>query len=303
MYNAEVVDLVIWQALAGLGSCSLNVSLPVAVHCKLQAVPLASAVLSSHGAYAACQSYSCAPLLAAATKQYKALGLQPRVLLVGYLADLASQAAVYDFKEAFPDCLLFLDPVLGDNGRIYSKLNQELVKGMQNLLPLADLIFPNLTEAALLLSLESDYFLNLTAQENNLDKLLTLITPYLQHLQSAGAKRVLLKGLKYVDPQSQNNHICNVLTATENGNNLLSASAPWIDFTCAGSGDFFAAVLTCKYLQTANWQTSLTAASTLSSRLMVLTQAACAQTEDSALYLKNKQRGVALELLLQEWQV
>jgi len=44
-----------------------------------------------------------------------------------------------------------VDPVLGDGGRLYSGLGNELVPAMQALCAKADLITPNATEAALLL--------------------------------------------------------------------------------------------------------------------------------------------------------
>jgi pyridoxine kinase len=44
-----------------------------------------------------------------------------------------------------------IDPVLGDNGKIYGPINKEMVKEMKSLIQKANIITPNLTEAALLL--------------------------------------------------------------------------------------------------------------------------------------------------------
>ena len=44
-----------------------------------------------------------------------------------------------------------MDPVLGDGGRLYKGLGAEMVPAMYNLCSKADLITPNVTEAALLL--------------------------------------------------------------------------------------------------------------------------------------------------------
>lgn len=412
MYKADIIDLVIWQALAGLGSCSLNVSLPVAACFNVRAVPLASAVLSSHGGYKNCSGDSCADLLDKARYQYQTLNLKPRALLVGYLPDIAAQQALINFKQAFPDCLLFLDPVLGDNGRIYSKLNYDLVKGMRELLPLADVIFPNLTEAALLLGLNSDELLTLSANKD-VSTLLQTVETYMEELQQLGAAAVLLKGLRLkssrhdiertendtertamdtasaandtapnardtapvandtasnanntaptarnttlvamntlsaphneaaahaVDAAArQTEQIYNILrlatrdtlditgknTAYAAGNDtagdlqttscqathglnsdMLLCAAPYVDFACAGSGDFFAAVFTCAYLQTGNWRKSLEQATQLSGRLMALTKDLCTKAAHAAApankvatYEAWRQRGIAIELL------
>jgi len=47
--------------------------------------------------------------------------------------------------------LVVVDPVLGDNGRMYGPISSEMVSEMNLLIGRADIITPNLTEASLLL--------------------------------------------------------------------------------------------------------------------------------------------------------
>ena len=57
-------------------------------------------------------------------------------------------------EQAFalwPHALKVVDPVLGDGGRLYSGLGSDMVPAMYSLCSKADLIVPNVTEAALLL--------------------------------------------------------------------------------------------------------------------------------------------------------
>lgn len=42
--------------------------------------------------------------------------------------------------------LIVADPVLGDNGRLYTNFDMEMVKEMRHLITKADVITPNLTE-------------------------------------------------------------------------------------------------------------------------------------------------------------
>jgi len=46
--------------------------------------------------------------------------------------------------------LFLLDPVMGDHGRAYSSITETHVQKMKELLPLADIITPNITESCLL---------------------------------------------------------------------------------------------------------------------------------------------------------
>ena len=51
-----------------------------------------------------------------------------------------------------PDNLTVVDPVMGDNGSLYSTMNPAIVGEMRRLIGKADIITPNFTEAALLLN-------------------------------------------------------------------------------------------------------------------------------------------------------
>ena len=50
----------------------------------------------------------------------------------------------------FQPPLFLLDPVMGDHGRAYSSITETHVQKMKELLPLADIITPNITESCLL---------------------------------------------------------------------------------------------------------------------------------------------------------
>ena len=56
-----------------------------------------------------------------------------------------------DFFEAFPRARRVVDPVMGDDGVPYQTYTPELVSRMKELIRGADVITPNVTEAALLL--------------------------------------------------------------------------------------------------------------------------------------------------------
>ena len=138
--------------LPGFGRAALAVIVPVLSAMGLQAVAVPTAVLSTHtgglGTPAKLSNPGYGP---AALAHYKRLGLRFDCIYSGYLAD-ASQAHLVEQAFAFwPDALKVVDPVLGDNGQLYRSLGPDLVEAQKRLCAAADVILPNLTEAALLL--------------------------------------------------------------------------------------------------------------------------------------------------------
>lgn len=137
--------------LSGAGRCSLAVILPVLAALGCQAVALPTAVLSTHtGGLGQPAALGCQEYARQALAHYKSLGLEFDCIYSGYLGTAAQQQLVLDAFAAWPTALKVVDPVLGDDGRLYAGM-EPLVEGMQRLCSAADLIAPNLTEAGLLL--------------------------------------------------------------------------------------------------------------------------------------------------------
>ncbi len=142
------------HSLPCFGRSGLAVTVPVLAALGTQAVPLPTALLSTHtgglGAPARCDA---TPFSAAALAHYRRLGLQFDAVYTGYLADAAQAQLALQALEMWPDALKVVDPVLGDGGHMYRSLTPDLVPAMADLCTRADLILPNLTEAALLLGM------------------------------------------------------------------------------------------------------------------------------------------------------
>ena len=151
MTNAPKTVLAIHD-LPGFGRAALSVIAPVLSTLGVQTVALPTAVLSTHtgglGAPAKLADPNYGP---AALAHYHRLGVKFDCIYSGYLADSAQARLVEQAFELWPKALKVVDPVLGDGGRLYSGLGADMVPAMYNLCSKADLIVPNVTEAALLL--------------------------------------------------------------------------------------------------------------------------------------------------------
>lgn len=136
--------------IAGFGRCSTTVSLPVISVMKVQVCPVPTSVLSNHLGFPLCHfdDYTCH--MRDYIKVWSELGLTFDGLYCGFLGNEEQIDIVREFVEMFQPPLFLLDPVMGDHGRAYSSITKTHVQKMKELLPLADIITPNITEACLL---------------------------------------------------------------------------------------------------------------------------------------------------------
>ena len=136
--------------IAGFGRCSTTVSLPVISVMKVQVCPVPTSVLSNHLGFPLCHFDDYTSHMRDYIKVWNELGLTFDGLYCGFLGNEEQIDIVREFVEMFRPPLFLLDPVMGDHGRAYSSITETHVQKMKELLPLADIITPNITESCLL---------------------------------------------------------------------------------------------------------------------------------------------------------
>ena len=136
--------------IAGFGRCSTTVSLPVISVMKVQVCPVPTSVLSNHLGFPLCHFDDYTSHMRDYINVWNELGLTFDGLYCGFLGNEEQIDIVREFVEMFRPPLFLLDPVMGDHGRAYSSITETHVQKMKELLPLADIITPNITEACLL---------------------------------------------------------------------------------------------------------------------------------------------------------
>ena len=140
--------------LSCFGRCSLTVVVPVLSAMGVQACPVPTAVLSTHtGGFDCIARTDLTGQMEGTLRQWEALGLAFDGVYTGYMASAEQIAlaarAVERLKKA--GGVAVVDPVLGDHGKLYSFITPAMAEAMKELCGRADVITPNLTEAALLL--------------------------------------------------------------------------------------------------------------------------------------------------------
>lgn len=143
------------QDISCLGQCSLTAALPVISACGAECCVLPTAVLSTHTG--ACFSgYTFRDLtedIPGIVRHWRRQGIRFDGIGIGYLCSLRQIQHVSDLIDALkgPETMVFLDPVMGDNGRFYTGFDFHFAEKMAALCAKSDVILPNLTEAMFLL--------------------------------------------------------------------------------------------------------------------------------------------------------
>jgi pyridoxine kinase len=138
--------------MSGFGRCSLTVILPVLSVMGFQVCPVPTAVLATHtGGFGEPVMQDLTDFIPAALEKYRELNIDFDAVYSGFLASSEQIDHCLDFFKSYPGALKIVDPVMGDHGRIYSTYTKELCRRMGELARVADVITPNVTEAAILL--------------------------------------------------------------------------------------------------------------------------------------------------------
>jgi len=211
------------QDISCTGRCSLTVALPVLSAMGVECAVLPTAVLSTHTAYSGFTFRDLTDDLLPVARHWAEEGFSFDLILVGYLGSARQIEIVRQVIGMLkqPGTEVLIDPVMGDNGRLYSGFTPDFVREMAAFAGEADCLIPNATEACFLLGRE-----------------------YAPPADEAGAGE-LASALLCLGPKN----VC--LTGTPMGDRLgcvirggageYSASAPQVPASYHGTGDLFAA--------------------------------------------------------------
>lgn len=139
--------------LSGYGRCSLSVILPVLSTMGIQCCPVPTAILSTHtGGFENVVIKDLTDYIEPAFEHYKRLGIGFDAIYSGFLATTEQIDHCLKFFTGYKDSLKVVDTVMGDHGKPYRTCTRELCTRMGELVEIADVITPNLTEASILLN-------------------------------------------------------------------------------------------------------------------------------------------------------
>ena len=143
--------------LSGLGKCSLTVALPVVSATGVECACIPTAVLSTHtGEFTGWTLRDLHEDMVPIARHWASTGATFDGVYSGYLATPEQTEALREIIDLLrrPGSHVVVDPVMADNGSYYSNLDDRMCRAFRALIALADVITPNVTEAALLADME-----------------------------------------------------------------------------------------------------------------------------------------------------
>ena len=213
--------------ITGFGRCSVTVELPLLSAMKIQVCPLPTAILSVHTGFPDHYLDDYTDRMRPYMDSWEKNQLSFDGICTGFLGSARQIEIVADFIRCFkqPSTRVMVDPVMGDYGRLYSSYTQEMCDEMRQLLPYADLVTPNLTEACQLLDIPYPSGGKMSDRE---------LEYMASSLSACGPSQVIITGL------NEGDHIRNFIYEAGRGTVLQVEK---VGGDRSGSGDAFMAIV------------------------------------------------------------
>ena len=235
--NGRIKKIAAVHDLSGVGRVSLTAVIPILSSMGFQVCPLPTAVLSNHTQYPDYSLLDLTEEMQRIVEKWKKMDVHFDTFYSGYLASSRQIKIVEDLIAYFrrPSDLVVVDPVMGDNGKLYVGMGPDMVEEMKEFIRYADVITPNLTEMFLLLG------------EPEIPDVLTdqILKAGLKSLSDKGPEIVIVTSVPVVD----NPHLTSVYAYNRIGGRFWKVTCPYLPAHYPGTGDAFTSVITGALMQ------------------------------------------------------
>ena len=177
------------QDISCVGKCSLTVALPIISAFGVETSVIPTAVLSTHTAFSGFTFRDLTCDMNDIVDHWKKEKISFDAIYTGYLGSFEQLEIVSDIFDKFKteNNFILVDPVMADNGKLYTGFTPDFAKAMAKLASKADIIVPNLTEASFMLDIP--YVASGYSEE--------YIKSVLIKLTNLGAKKAVLTGISF----------------------------------------------------------------------------------------------------------
>lgn len=221
------------QDISCIGKCSLTVALPIISAFGIETAIVPTAVLSTHTQFSNFTFRDLTDDLAPIMEHWKKEGFTFDAIYTGYLGSERQVDLVKDYIHTFgqEDTLVIVDPAMADNGKLYTGFDTHFAKKMSTLCGEAQIILPNISEAAFMLG---EPYPGEEASPEELKK-------YLLALCELGAQTSVITGVN-LTPDT-----FGFLGYHKETKEFFSYGTPKVPYKTHGTGDVFASAFTGAY--------------------------------------------------------
>ena len=220
------------QDMTGYGKVALAAIMPVLSHMGHHVYTLPTAIVSNTLDYGAFQVLELTDYMRSTLQVWRQLGFNFEAVSTGMIFSEEQAALVADLcrESAAKGCTVFVDPVMGDEGKLYNGVTEATVNHMRSMCAVADYVMPNYTEAA--------YLADAPIREDLTQAEAIALVDHLRHL---GAKSVLITSAK-VEGQ-----VC-VVGYDHQRAEYFRLPFEMVPVFFSGTGDIFSGILTGRVL-------------------------------------------------------
>lgn len=244
--------------LCGYGKCSLGIAIPVLSAAGIDVCPVPTSLFSAHTKFPKFYMHDTTAMLGDYLDAWREEGVELDGIYSGFLGSAEQVGAIRRLYREYPGALRIVDPVMGDGGEKYPTYTDEMCEAMKGLVDGANVLTPNLTEAAILTGMPY--------AGQNVDD--AHVRRTVDALLEMGAKSVVLKGI--VRPGEK--VIRNYVAVAGEGGAPEEVASELLPFMLHGTGDLFASGLTAAIFCGRNLRAAVEFAGTLVRDAMAITR-------------------------------
>ena len=144
--------------IAGYGKVATAAMLPILSYLGHPVYNLPTALVSNTLDYGKFNILETTDYIKGVFPVWKELGFSFDAIATGFIASERQAKLVADYcrEQAERGTTLFVDPIMGDEGKLYNGVTAATINSMREMISVADLTFPNYTEACYLTSSKYD---------------------------------------------------------------------------------------------------------------------------------------------------
>src|SRR5574344_25431 len=145
-------NILLISDLVGFGNLATTAMLPILSYMGMQTYNLPTALVSNNFGYGKYEMLDTTDYIRGVFPKWEELGFSFSDIATGFIPSeqQAKIISAYCKKQAEHGAIIFVDPVMGDMGTLYNGIGNAIIDCMREMLQVADLCFPNYTEACYL---------------------------------------------------------------------------------------------------------------------------------------------------------
>lgn len=235
-FERRTKELLIINDMCGYGKVATTAMLPVLSYLGIPTFNLPTAIVSNNLEYGKFNLLDTTEYMKGVFPVWKELGFSFGAIATGFIASENQAEIIADFcsEQQKLGTTIFVDPIMGDEGKLYCGVTESTIKSMRRMVSVAHLIVPNYTEACYLTDIP------FTTNPVALNEAYRIV----DKLRMIGSQSVIITSMKIQDSSSTAEEFVNAVV----GFNAATGEyfmLPYqeIPVRFPGTGDIFSSVL------------------------------------------------------------